>query len=106
MEPAPTAEAAVMHVVRILPLLLLAFGPAAAAERGPLPAGLEPGRRPGPYSALVAVGPERGQLHCYICETAERPAVIVFARGLSEPLGKLVEGLDRAVLEHRAAGLR
>jgi hypothetical protein len=54
----------------------------------------------------VCVGKERGQLHCFVCETGDRPAVIVFARRLSEPLGKLVQGLDRAVLERKAADLR
>ena len=96
-----------MHAVRLAVLLSAALVPAAtAAEKGPLAAGLNPGQRPGPYSALVSVGPERGQLHCYVCETADRPAVIVFARSLSDPLGTLVGGLDRAVRDHKADGLR
>jgi hypothetical protein len=73
---------------------------------GPIDAGLKPGQRPGPYTALVSVGPQRGQLHCFICETADRPAVIVFARSLSEPLGRLVRGLDQALLDHKGAELR
>src|SRR5207244_2594104 len=72
----------------------------------PLASGLKPGQRPGPYSSLVSVGQQRGQSHCFICETENRPAVIVFARGLNEPLAELVRGLDRAVADHRAAGLR
>jgi hypothetical protein len=72
----------------------------------PCQSGLKPGQRPGPYTALVAVGPERGQLHCYICETGDRPAVVVFARELSDGLGKLVTRLDKAVAEHRKAELR
>jgi hypothetical protein len=73
---------------------------------GPCVSGLQPGQRPGPYAAVVSTGPQRGQSHCYICETADKPAVVVFARSLSEPLGKLVRGLDRAVLDHKAADLR
>jgi hypothetical protein len=78
----------------------------AADATGPAAAGLKPGQRPGPYSAHVAVGPQRGQLQCFICETADRPAVIVFARRLSDPLGKLTRGIDQALVQHRAAELR
>jgi hypothetical protein len=68
--------------------------------------GLKAGQRTGPYSSLVSVGPQRGQSHCFICETAERPAVIVFARKMSDPLGKLVRGLDKALADHKGAELR
>src|SRR5262249_54086684 len=67
----------------------------------PCVSGPKTGQRPGPYSALVSVGAERGQPHCFICETADRPAVIVFARKLSDPLGKLVRGLDKALVDHK-----
>lgn len=56
----------------------------------PCVSGLQTGQRPGPYSFLVATGPQRGQQTCYVCETAEKPAMIVFARKLSDPLGKLL----------------
>jgi hypothetical protein len=56
--------------------------------------GLEVGKRPGPYSFLVATGPQKGQLTCYVCETAEKPGVIVFARTLSDPLARLVAACD------------
>jgi hypothetical protein len=72
----------------------------------PCVSGLKVGKRPGPYSFLISTGPERGQQTCYVCETAEKPAVIVFARSLSDPLGKLVAGLDKAVGEHKKAELR
>jgi len=75
-----------------------------AAE--PCTSGLTLGQKPGPYSSIVSVGAERGQSHCYICDTADHPAVVVFARHLSDPLGKLVAGLDKAVADHKAAGLR
>jgi hypothetical protein len=67
---------------------------------------LKPGQRPGPYSSLVSVGPQRGQSHCFICETADRPAVIVFARRLSDPLGRLARGLDKALVDYKGAELR
>lgn len=82
----------------------LLAGAALAGE--PCVSGLKPGKRPGPYSALVAVGVERGQQHCFVCETADRPAVIVFARQLSEPLGKLARGLDKARADHKDTELR
>jgi hypothetical protein len=85
--------------------LVLALAASAAAE-GPCVSGPKPGKRPGPYSAVVSVGPQRGQSHCFICETANRPAVIVFARTLSAPLAKLARGLDKALATHKKAELR
>lgn len=72
----------------------------------PCKSGPQPNQRPGPYSALVSVGKERGTQHCYICESADKPVVIVFARTLHEPLGKLVKQLDGAVKEHKSSNLR
>ena len=72
----------------------------------PLVSGLKPGQRPGPYSAVVCTGPERGKLHCYICEAADRPTAILLARKTSDPLGKLAQGIDRALVTHRMAELR
>ncbi len=68
--------------------------------------GLQPGQRPGPYTFVLSTGPQRGKLHCYICETEDRPAVVIFARSLTDPLGKLVGKLDKAVAEHQKAELR
>lgn len=68
--------------------------------------GLKPGQRLGPYSSLVSVGAERGQSHCFICAAADRPTAIVFARTLSDPLGKLARGLDKALTDHKDAELR
>jgi hypothetical protein len=67
---------------------------------------LLPGQRPGPYSAVISTGPQRGQSYCYICETADRPAVVIFARTLSDPLGKLVQQLDKAVADNKKSDLR
>jgi hypothetical protein len=72
----------------------------------PCRSGLQPGQRPGPYAAVISTGPERGKSHCYICETGDRPAVVVFARNLSAPLGKLCQRLDQAVAEHKKEDLR
>jgi hypothetical protein len=72
----------------------------------PCRSGLQPGQRPGPYSAVISTGTQRGQSYCYICETGERPAIIVFARTLSDPLGKLAEQLEKAVTDHQKAELR
>jgi hypothetical protein len=72
----------------------------------PCASGPTQGQRTGPYAAVISTGPERGRSHCYICETGERPAVIVFARSLSKELGPLAEKIDKAMAEHKAADLR
>src|SRR5262245_18287017 len=72
----------------------------------PCVSGVAVGKRPGPYSFLVATGPPRGQSTCYVCETEDRPAVVVFARTPSEGLGKLVKALDGAVSDNKAADMR
>jgi hypothetical protein len=72
----------------------------------PCRSGLQPGQRPGPYAAVISTGPERGKSHCYICETGDRPAIVVFARKLSEPLGKLCQHIDQAVAQQAKAELR
>jgi len=95
-----------MHLRRILSCSVLVGALTAAAAQTPVRSGLPPGQRPGPYAALVCTGPQRGQQHCFICETEDRPAVIVFARSLSDPLGKLAHRIDRALVEHKAADLR
>src|SRR5438094_7023137 len=85
----------------ILPALATTSFCADSIQSGP-----QPGQRPGPYAAVISTGPERGKSHCYICETADRPAVVVFARKLSEPLGKLCQQIDQAVTQHAKADLR
>jgi hypothetical protein len=85
---------------------MIAMAGIAGLAAEPVVSGLKPGQRPGPYSSLVSVGTERGQPHCFICATADRPAVIVFARTLSDPLGKLARGIDKALADHKDAELR
>lgn len=76
-------------------MLLLAFTLVAA---DPCVSGVPVGKRPGPYSFLVATGPQRGQQTCYVCEQHDggKPGVVVFARSLSDPLGKLMTKLEGA----------
>jgi hypothetical protein len=73
------------------------------AAEGPCVSGTPVGQRPGPYSFLIATGPQRGQSFCYICDTAERPAAVVFARRLSEPLGKLLLKFDESAAQPKDA---
>jgi hypothetical protein len=68
--------------------------------------GLPPGVRPGPYAAVMVTGPQRGQSFCYICDTADKPAVIIFARTMSDELGKLAHALDKDLATHKSAELR
>jgi hypothetical protein len=88
----------------LLAVLLLTL-PVGAAE-GPCRSGPKAGQRPGPYAFVMCTGEQRGKSHCYICETADRPAVIVFARSLSEPLGKLAARLDKALADYKKNDLR
>ncbi|MGL4550656.1 MAG: hypothetical protein ACRC33_05675 [Gemmataceae bacterium] len=84
--------------------MLIVLIAALAAE--PCVSGPRVGQRPGPYSFVMCTGPERGKSQCYICETADRPMAVVFARSLSGPLAKLATRLDRAVGEHKKDELR
>lgn len=90
------------RLVLALPFLVL---PTLDADE-PCKSGLAAGRRPGPYSALVSVGAQRGTQHCFICEAADRPLVIVFARSLSDPLGRLVHKLDKSMGDHQKVELK
>lgn len=87
-------------------ILLAAALVALGAADKPCVSGPKVGQRPGPYSFVICTGEQRGKSHCYICETADRPAVIVFARTMSDPLAKLVAGLDKALAQHKKAELR
>lgn len=91
-------------MMRIAALLFLMSSAATAAE--PLKSGTPVGKRPGPYSFLVATGPQRGQPTCYICEQEKKPTVVVFARTLNEPLGKLLSKLDAEMAAKKDAGFK
>ncbi len=81
-------------LVSVFPCFLVSLSPCLSRAAEPCVSGLQPGQKIGPYSFNVATGPQRGQQTCYVCETAERPAVVVFSRKLSEPLGKLMVKCD------------
>jgi hypothetical protein len=81
------------------------FASFAVAEE-PFASGLKVGQRPMPYSFILATGPNRGTAFCYICDTADKPAAIVFARSLSEPLGKLAAQLDQTVADAKLPDFR
>jgi hypothetical protein len=89
-----------------LPLALVLALPLAAAD--PCVSGTPVGKRPGPYSFLVATGPQRGQQTCYICEQHEnnKPAAVVFARSTSDSLGKLLAKLDAAAIAQKDSGVK
>jgi hypothetical protein len=74
----------------------------------PCVSGVPVGKRPGPYSFLVATGKERGQQTCYICEQHEgnKPAAVVFARSTSDQLGKLLARLEGAGARHKESGYK
>jgi len=76
-----------------------------AVAADPCVSGPNVGQRPGPYSFTVATGANRGKSTCYICETADRPAVIVFSRKPSPELGKLLTRLESALNGQPADGL-
>jgi len=87
-------------------ILLLLLFPAFADAAEPCVSGIPVGGRPGPYSFLVATGPQRGQQTCFICEQDDKPTAVIFARTLSEPLGKLVVKLDAEVPKRKDAGFK
>ena len=92
------------RILLCLPLALTLALTLSAAE--PLVSGVPVGKRPGPYSFLVATGPQRGQQTCYVCEQheANRPAAVVFVRGTSDPVGKLMVKLDGLALANKDSG--
>lgn len=95
-------------MTRLILSSLALVASAALAAADPVQSGLPVGKRPGPYSFLVATGPQRGQQTCYVCEQHEggKPAAVVFARSLSDPLGKLLAKLDAAGTGKTATGYK
>ena len=79
---------------------------ACLAFADPCVSGVPVGKRPGPYSFLVATGPERGKQTCFICEQEAKPTVVVFTRNLTAPLGKLLATLDVEVPKQKDAGFK
>jgi hypothetical protein len=85
--------------------LILVFGGAAFAA-DPCVSGVAVGQRCGPYSFLVATGPERGKQTCFICEQMDKPTAVVFVRTLSNATGKLVAALDAEMTAHKDEGFK
>src|SRR5436190_12843105 len=87
--------------------LTLALTPTLPAA-DPCLSGTPVGKRPGPYSFLVATGPQRGQQTCYVCEQHEgnKPAAVVFARSTSDSLGKLLAKLEAPALAEKESGYK
>src|SRR5437764_13477964 len=95
-------------MTRVVLLLSLSLPLSLARAGDPCVSGVPVGKRPGPYSFLVATGPQRGQPTCYICEQHEggKPAAVVFARSLSDPLGKLMARLEDAGIAKKHRGYK
>ncbi len=79
-------------------------GFASAAE--PVVSGVPVGQKPGPYSFLVATGPDRGKPTCYICEQGDKPTAVVFVRSLSSAAGKLAVALDAEMAARSTGGFK
>src|SRR4051812_11484089 len=74
---------------RLSAVAVLLLATAAGADEAVALSGPKVGQRPMPYAFVLATGPNRGTAFCYICDTGDKPAAIVFARSLTDPLGKL-----------------
>src|SRR5947208_173946 len=93
-------------MTRVVLLLSLSLPLSLARAGDPCVSGVPVGKRPGPYSFLVATGPERGKPTCFICEQADKPTAVVFARTLSAPLGKLLGKLDAEAAARKDKGFK
>lgn len=95
-------------MTRTLLVLLSLSLPLPLVASDPCVSGTPVGKRPGPYSFLVATGAQRGQQTCYICDQHEggKPGAVVFARSLSDPLGKLLAKLDAADTAKKDSGYK
>jgi hypothetical protein len=91
---------------RLAAVTLTLLAAAAAVAEEPLASGPTIGQRPMPYAFVLATGPNRGTSFCYICDAADKPAAVVFARSLSDPLGKLAAKLDQAAADAVVPGFR
>ena len=86
------------------------FSPSLPASPSPLPIRASPARSPTSGPARIPPSSASARSAARSIATSANPPiepiVIVFARTLSDPLGKLVKQLDGAVKEHKAAELR
>lgn len=75
-------------------LALLALLVAAPPASGPAV-----GEKPAPYSFVVCTGAQRGKLHCFVCEAADKPFIIFFARQATAELGSLARRCEDSARE-------
>ncbi len=87
-------------------MIAFALTMAAFAAGEPCASSLPVGQRPGPYSFLIATGPDRGKQECYVCGQADKPTVVVFGRALNPATGKLLAALDAEALARKDANLK
>ena len=97
-----------MQISLCLPLTLTLTLALSLHAEDPCVSGVPVGKRPGPYSFLVATGKERGQQTCYICEQHEgnKPAAVVFARTTSDALARLLTRLEAAGADRKESGYK
>ncbi len=95
-----TLRLAAMTVVA----LALVLGGVAAAER--LKSGPQVGDKvPGPFHPLNVTGADAGTKTCLYCKHGDAPVAVVFARGNSEPVAKLLKQLDGCTAKNSECGM-
>lgn len=72
----------------------------------PVVSGTPVGKRPGPYSFLIATGPDRGKQTCMICDQADKPAAVVFARERNAETAKILQLLDAEMVKKADTGFK
>lgn len=82
-------------------LALLLVPTLAFAANGDLKSGPQVGEKALPFTSNQVTGEHRGRQHCYICEMGDRPAVLVFARHMDEPTGRLLRDLRDSMRANR-----
>ncbi|HEV3383876.1 MAG TPA: hypothetical protein VG097_03625 [Gemmata sp.] len=95
------------RILKIAITVIICWNSTVSAD-DPCVSGVPVGRRPGPYSFLVATGAQRGKQTCYICEQHEgnKPAAVVFAHTLTDPLAKLLSKLEAAGVDKKDSGYK
>jgi hypothetical protein len=93
-----------MKTTRILAAasLTLALAVGSGLAGGSLKSGPQAGDKiPGPFHPLNLTGASAGKKHCLVCEHGTSPVAMVFARGVSPALTKLIQKLDTATAKNR-----
>ena len=82
----------------MLPLAILWLAAFAPPVSGPAV-----GEKPAPYSFVVCTGAQRGKLHCFVCEAADKPFIVFFARQATPELGLMARRCEEAAREAKGA---